>query len=148
MLVNRNRNDCACELTPTIWNRNLQLCSGSNPPPSSAHHAKHAQSISPDASLCCTRSAHRRACSAQGSPHSTLPRAQTPLVSPQALLSRCLSEPCPTAGFLQLHKASTSLFLSVLLMWLILSTPPSQSFSDWSQVTPSVFVTPKSTHPA
>lgn len=36
MLVKRNRNDCAGELTLTIWNRNLQLCSGSNPTSSAA----------------------------------------------------------------------------------------------------------------
>lgn len=100
------------------------------------HHTKCAQSISPDASLHCIYSAHRKACSPQDSLHTT------PLWEPRILWiahrqyspSIDLSKPCPTAGFLQLYKLSISLFLSVQLICPILFTLPRDS--SHSQTSP------------
>lgn len=150
MLVNRNRNDCACELTLTIWNRNLQLCSGSNPPPSSAPCKTCPEHLPRRLTTPYTFSPQESTLSPKQPPHHPPLRDQTPLGSPQAVLSlhtfaRALPHSCVPAASQTKHQLFLVCSADVSRP---LHPPLSQPFSDWSQVTPPVFVLPKSTDSA
>lgn len=124
MLVNRNRNDCACELTLTIWNRNLQLCLGSDPSPSSAPCKVCPEHLPASLTALYAFSAQDSTLSPRQPPHHPPPGAQIPFDSPQALRVFGRALPCPTAEFLQLHKPSASLLLPAQLMCPIPTPSP------------------------
>lgn len=148
MLVNRNRNDSACELTLTIWNRNLQLCLGSDPSPSSAPCKVCPEHLPASRTAPYAFSTQHSTLSPRQPLHHPPPGAQIPFDSPQAVLAlrvfgRAL--PYPTAEFLQLHKPSASLFLPAQLMCPTPTPSPSTAVLRPVPGTPSVFVLPEST---